>query len=553
MPLERKFPDHAAPSPGSLSRRCALGSLLTAGTALIPAGAGGAEEPSRRRSIIDASAYGVAADGNTDDAPALLRAVAAMSNGSALELPAGTIALGSTGWSGILIRRLMNIRIQGNATILKWLARPSQSTAGFGPTGLRFYECQGVVVADIAIDGNGVDCIGLGLDTCTSCVVRGVEAYAHGVAKEKSSAGQFASSRGTNNRWQACVARDATPESEIRGFYLGNANSGWGDTDLRIEGCVARQNTATGFAIEAVRMVCVNCVSEGNGGAGFTSSTANGSPSTDHVFQGNVARQNAFHGWQTDVYGPDAQRIALTGNIFSENAFSGVFCHKGTTVSVAGNVITDNGRMTASAGVGVSMSNGVTVSGNLIEGDATHGVCVSFNYPTNRVRDVIVSNNQCRGSNSRTIWIEASEPSSSLQRVVATGNIVSGGSHGFYLGTSAAGAVFDDVTIANNIVHMAQAASYFIADHAPGQSTNMRLTGNTGSAPNVGANVRLTDNRANSWNVYQGGGTAAPNSGVWQRGAIIFNSAPSPGSPVGWVCTASGEPGSWSRFGAIGA
>ena len=493
------------------------------------------------------------ADGSTDDAPALIRAVTAMSNGSVLELPAGTIALGSAGWSGILLRRLNHVRIQGNATTLKWLAQPSQSTAGFGPTGLRLHECHAAVVADIAIDGNGMDCIGLGLDTCTSCVVRGIEAYAHGVARQSSSAGQFASSRGTGNRWQACIARDATPESQIRGFYLGNANSGWGDSDLRIEGCVATQNTATGFAIEAVRMTCVNCVSESNGGAGFTSSTANGSPSSDHVFQGNVARRNAFHGWQTDVYGPNAERILLSGNIFSDNAFSGVFCHKGTIVSVAGNVITGNGRDTASAGIGVSMSSGVTVSDNLIEGDATHGVCVGFNYPANRVSDVIIANNQCRGSASRAVWIEASEPSSSLQRVVASSNIVSGGSHGFYLGTSAAGAVLDDVTIANNIVHRAEAASYFIVDHAPAQSTNVRLIGNTGAAPTFGPNAGLIENQGNSWNAYRGDGAAAPISGTWQRGAIIFNSAPAPGSPVGWVCTASGEPGTWSRFGAIGA
>jgi hypothetical protein len=244
---EKKAPDLSGSPQSLLSRRFAIGTLLTAGTAFTPALGTDARETVR--GVIDASAYGVVADGKIDDAPALIRAVAAMSNGSVLRLPAGTIALGSSGWTGILIHRLTRIRIQGNGTVLRWLARPSQSTAGFGPTGLRLHECQNAVVADIAIDGNGVDCIGLGLDTCTSCVVRGVEAYAHGIAKQAFGAGQFVSSKGTDNRWQACVARDAAPGSQIRGFYLGNANSGWGDTDLRIEGCVARRNSATGFAI----------------------------------------------------------------------------------------------------------------------------------------------------------------------------------------------------------------------------------------------------------------------------------------------------------------
>jgi hypothetical protein len=550
MPPDRGHLDPTKLPQRSVSRRFAVGTLLTAGAALIPARNADAREPERR--IIQASAYGVVADGTSDDAPALSKAVSAMSNGSVLELPAGTIALGSTGWWGILMRRLDHIRIQGNATTLKWLARPSQSTSGFGPTGLRLHECENAVIADIAIDGNGVDCIGLGLDTCTSCVVQRVEAYAHGVEKQ-SRAGQFASSKGTDNRWQACVARDATPGSQVRGFYLGNANGGWGDTDLKIDGCAARRNTATGFAIEAVRMVCVNCVSENNGGAGFTSSTANGSPSTDHIFQGNVARRNAFHGWQTDVYGPNAERVALTGNILSDNGFSGVYCNKGSRISVVGNVIAGNGRETASPAIAVIMSDGVTMSNNIIEGDALHGVCIGFNFVPNRVSDVIIANNLCRGSMSKTVWIEASEASTSLQRVVATGNIISGGSHGFYVGTAAAGAVVDSVTIANNIVDQSRTAGYFIFDHALGQSTNMRLVGNAGAAASLNTNVRLVEDRGNSWNAYRGDGTSSPTQGVWQRGAIIFNSAPSAGSPIGWVCTASGEPGTWSPLGTIGA
>jgi hypothetical protein len=154
---------------------------------------------------------------------------------------------------------------------------------------------------------------------------------------------------------------------------------------------------------------------------------------------------------------------------------------------------------------------------------------------------------------SKTIWIEASEASTSLQRVVASGNIISGGSHGIYVGTAAAGAVMDSVTIANNIVDQSRTASYFISDHAFGQSTNVRLVGNAGAVASFSPNVRLAEDRDNSWNAYRGEGKTAPIQGTWKRGDIIFNSAPLPGSPIGWVCTASGEPGTWSQFGTIGA
>jgi parallel beta-helix repeat protein len=300
-------------------------------------------------------------------------------------------------------------------------------------------------------------------------------------------------------------------------------------------------------------MICVNCVSENNGGAGFTSSTANGSPSVDHVFQGNVAQMNAFHGWQTDVYGPNAERVVLTGNIFSDNKNCGVYCHKGTNISVVGNIINGNGAGTATAAVSLSMSNSITVSNNIIEGDATHGKCIVFNFAGNKVSDVIIADNLCRGSASKTIHIEASDTMTALQRVIASGNIINGGSHGLYVGTSAPGAVLDTVTLVNNIVGNATTASYLISDHALGQSTNVRLVGNTGVAVAVNPNVRLADEKDNSWNSFRGDGAAPPTRGTWLQGAIIFNAVPSPGSPIGWVCTVSGNPGTWNGFGVIGA
>ena len=45
--------------------------------------------------------------------------------------------------------------------------------------------------------------------------------------------------------------------------------------------------------------------------------------------------------------------------------------------------------------------------------------------------------------------------------------------------------------------------------------------------------------------------SAAPTSGTWKRGTIIWNSAPSAGGSVGWICTASGTPGTWKTWGSI--
>jgi len=46
--------------------------------------------------------------------------------------------------------------------------------------------------------------------------------------------------------------------------------------------------------------------------------------------------------------------------------------------------------------------------------------------------------------------------------------------------------------------------------------------------------------------------SAAPSSGKWAVGEMVQNTAPSAGSPYGWVCTTGGTPGTWSPFGLVG-
>lgn len=48
-------------------------------------------------------------------------------------------------------------------------------------------------------------------------------------------------------------------------------------------------------------------------------------------------------------------------------------------------------------------------------------------------------------------------------------------------------------------------------------------------------------------------GTAAPTTGSYQRGDRIWNSEPSAGGYIGWVCVTAGTPGTWKGFGTIQA
>lgn len=52
---------------------------------------------------------------------------------------------------------------------------------------------------------------------------------------------------------------------------------------------------------------------------------------------------------------------------------------------------------------------------------------------------------------------------------------------------------------------------------------------------------------------YRGGAAAAPTTGTYLQGDIVYNTSPTASGFVGWVCVAGGTPGTWKTFGAISA
>jgi hypothetical protein len=79
----------------------------------------------------------------------------------------------------------------------------------------------------------------------------------------------------------------------------------------------------------------------------------------------------------------------------------------------------------------------------------------------------------------------------------------------------------------------------------------------------IGSNKWAVTEVAGQWNAFistlplsvkrisNGNLAAAPASGAWSLGDIVYNSVPAAGGNVGWVCTTAGTPGVWKTFGAI--
>ena len=81
-------------------------------------------------------------------------------------------------------------------------------------------------------------------------------------------------------------------------------------------------------------------------------------------------------------------------------------------------------------------------------------------------------------------------------------------------------------------------------------ATDSLLVGNYKSAGTVDSGIRATE-YGNNWNPSVTYGSAAPVSGTYNQGAIVYNNAPVSGGNIGWVCTTTGTPGTWKTFGTI--
>lgn len=67
----------------------------------------------------------------------------------------------------------------------------------------------------------------------------------------------------------------------------------------------------------------------------------------------------------------------------------------------------------------------------------------------------------------------------------------------------------------------------------------------------AGTSPKLIDYILSSTNNKVATGTAAPSTGSWLIGDIVYNTAPAGSGFIGWVCTTSGTPGTWKTFGVI--
>ena len=214
----------------------------------------------------------------------------------------------------------------------------------------------------------------------------------------------------------------------------------------------------------------------------------------------------------------NANNVLCSGNQCIRPRFAGIWVGASSEVMVSGNYIVDQ--------AGYAPSDLTTFAGGgIIVSAGGYGAPVSMT-------NVTVTGNYVQ--NSLTTWSGA--PATSIR----TGAITA------FNDTSGA-ATMNNITLTNNVVDQVygvgvqtnELQSCFIDGNAVTNSSGARLL-------DTASTLRLS-------NVIMGAYAAAPTTGAHVIGTVIFDSAPAASGFIGWVCTASGTPGTWKTFGAISA
>lgn len=210
-----------------------------------------------------------------------------------------------------------------------------------------------------------------------------------------------------------------------------------------------------------------------------------------------------------------ASKIIVADNIISgANYNSGV---TGIKTRLCQNVSISGNKIHGTSSVGINAQNcdgGISITGNTVQDSADMGICFSqalsadFNISNNTIRDV--NNAGILGSSARYFNVN--------------GNLI------FDVGGSRRGINIQCTThtfgVINSNITNAQSPLFHT------------LNGNISQ-----------DN--NSWNSTIQWRAAPPTSGTWAVNDIIYNTSPSSGNFIGWVCLLSGSPGYWRGFGEI--
>ena len=248
----------------------------------------------------------------------------------------------------------------------------------------------------------------------------------------------------------------------------------------------------------------------------------------DIIINGNIieawSRSIAIDGW--------CENIVITNNTCRKMA--------GSPIEFAQPLILFTNVIGAS--ISTSYARNVTITGNVCEINTDYSTACAGITITCGV-NFVISNNSVRSEGSTASvfsGIEVVPTSPTVKTIIGvliTGNSIQGFEHGVYVAASEGNWPIDIVIDGNQIQNISNPITLI------GTATldkNWSVSNNKTNSPNAinwSAGVGDQQGTNNTWNY----GSAAPTTGTWSKGQIVWNNAPAFAQTMGWMNVTSGD------------
>jgi hypothetical protein len=310
------------------------------------------------------------------------------------------------------------------------------------------------------------------------------------------------------------ILRNKITNTKDDGIFVGCGKYATGTESVTIQGNTVRTSSAKGI---------------GFGGC------------HDVLIQGNTIENTWFSGIQCEVTGwsrTKTRDVRIVDNIVSKVGRNygpgkyhpaanpsavGIFVPAAEpgayeNVEIRGNTVTD----ILADGIMVTRAVQFQVVGNTVNGCGTTGISVGAAMGTGtQASDFAVTGNR-------------------VSRVGRNGIYVVGAARGVIAGNSV-GTYGRPDTVTDHGVFVYRAEAVIVAGN--------KITNEQGAGDMFAV---ASSTRAGRLDVGVGAvlSTNSPTTGMWSPGDVVLNSAPKPGSPLGWRCVSAGTPGQWQELDA---
>lgn len=447
--------------------------------------------------------YGADATGATNSATAIQAALNAVPSGGELVFPAGTYLINSQ-----LTVSVNSIRIRGEVPYLGG----TKIQANAASINLFKVESYGVFFQNLTLNGFETSSVYGENTTCKGIVFQ----------------------RGNNTKDIDSQVQNCFFDQLETGVYGIGANLEVLNSTFQrsVHGCYFERLAATecrGFVVNGNRFHII-------GGVSTDSSVAN---ATAVKFTSVAAFMNqVINNYSDDAkfffVGPCGHGTQISNNLIHRNRNTAIKIlasgDNSDRVSggVVGNVIgnlTDTAAYIDGYGIYVDGATGVLIANNSLHYIRAHGIWLTNSALKNQVVGNLINCVNVLYATDGAIYSGIKIDSGSTFNNVANNYIQQNLAGGMQYGINVYG---DENIFSNNDVYYASGATTFF-----NLDTTVVAYGSTES--------RWYAPRQEFQN-------AAPSTGKWSRGDIVWNSLPTSGQPPGWVCVTTGSPGTWKAM-----